>query len=79
MEGAIHQGLELYHDRFDMSKVVNENHRFGCVVEIDPYDPKLELVAGKGPVTAENGFPVAGGSCRRRFPATIAGNDPGAT
>ena len=37
-EGATAQGLELYHDRFDMSKVVNENHRFGYIVEIDPYD-----------------------------------------
>lgn len=39
-EGATAQGLELYHDRFDMSKVVNENHRFGYIVEIDPYDPR---------------------------------------
>lgn len=38
--GATAQGLERYHDRFDMSKVVNENHRFGWIVEIDPYDPE---------------------------------------
>lgn len=48
MEGATDQGLELYHDRFDMSKVVNENHRFGYVVEIDPYDPNSNSSPGKG-------------------------------
>lgn len=36
--GTGRYGLERYHERFDMSKVPNENHRFGWIVEVDPYD-----------------------------------------
>ncbi|MGL4396353.1 MAG: PhoX family protein, partial [Hyphomicrobium sp.] len=32
-------GWGLFHDRFDIAKTPNEPHRFGWVVEIDPFDP----------------------------------------
>lgn len=38
--GATEEGLERYYDRFDLTKELNENHRFGYVVEVDPYRPR---------------------------------------
>ena len=37
-------GWGRYHDRFDISKEPNEVHRFGWVVEIDPFDPEARPV-----------------------------------
>lgn len=39
-EGASRYRLETVHDRFDLTKELNENHRFGWIVEVDPYRPR---------------------------------------
>lgn len=39
--GASERAWETYHDRFDVSKEPNEPHRFGWIVEVDPYDPQF--------------------------------------
>ena len=38
-EDDSYNGWEKTHERFDVAKEPNEPHRFGYVVEIDPYDP----------------------------------------
>ncbi|MGX2996442.1 PhoX family protein [Streptomyces sp. JNUCC 64] len=37
--GATERKWERFDDRFDVTKEPNEPHRFGWVVELDPYDP----------------------------------------
>ncbi|UNT01109.1 PhoX family phosphatase [Streptomyces tubbatahanensis] len=37
--GASQRRWERFDDRFDLTKEPNEVHRFGWVVEVDPYDP----------------------------------------
>ncbi|AWB83375.1 PhoX family protein [Corynebacterium liangguodongii] len=39
-EGASERKWERVHERFDLSKEPNEFHRFGYVVEINPFDPE---------------------------------------
>lgn len=39
IKGKSRYGWARFHDRFDVSKELNEPNRFGWVVEIDPYDP----------------------------------------
>ena len=40
--GASSRKWENFHDRFDLSKHPKEYHRFGYVVEIDPYNPTFK-------------------------------------
>ncbi|MER7969311.1 PhoX family protein [Streptomyces sp. NPDC005840] len=37
--GATERKWERFDDRFDVAREPNESHRFGYVVELDPYDP----------------------------------------
>jgi secreted PhoX family phosphatase len=39
--GASGRKWERYHKRFDLSQEPNESHRFGWMVEIDPYNPSF--------------------------------------
>lgn len=39
IKGKTRYAWSRFHDRFDVTKELNEPNRFGWVVEIDPYDP----------------------------------------
>lgn len=64
-EGASERQWETFYPRFDMSQEPNEAHRFGWVVEIDPFDPtstpKKRTALGRTKHEGSTAFVAPGG------------------